>query len=106
MKQASRWLLLAMALVLLPQAAFAQKKKSPKSADTPAADTAGKPVDLGPASVSAARRGGRRTRSGWPAPSPGGVEVVGTSTGAALAARWTFPLYSPPTLPSVRRPKR
>lgn len=77
MKQASRWLLLAMALVLLPQAAFAQKKKTPKTADTPAADTAGKPVDMDadqPAAPPA------------PAPdqapaSPGGVEAVGTPTG-------------------------
>ena len=32
MKQARRWLLLAAALVLLPQAAYAQKKKPPKGA--------------------------------------------------------------------------
>jgi outer membrane beta-barrel protein len=46
MKQARRWLLFAAALVLLPQAAFAQKKK-PKDADAPAgSSTAGKPVDI------------------------------------------------------------
>jgi outer membrane beta-barrel protein len=55
MKQARRWLLLAAALVLLPQAAYAQKKKpkgaaapaptAPASADTPAAAPADMDAD-------------------------------------------------------------
>jgi outer membrane beta-barrel protein len=49
MKQAGRWLLLAAALVLLPQAAFAQKKK-PKGGAAPAAAPAG---DLGAAAAAA-----------------------------------------------------
>jgi outer membrane beta-barrel protein len=46
MKQARRWLLLAAALVLLPQAAYAQKKpKPPKNAPAPApADSGGTPA--------------------------------------------------------------
>ncbi len=47
MKQARRWLLLAAALVLLPQAANAQKKK-PKGATptAPAGDTPAAPADM------------------------------------------------------------
>jgi outer membrane beta-barrel protein len=41
MKQARRWLLLAAALVLLPQAAYAQKKKPPKGQTTPTTAPAG-----------------------------------------------------------------
>jgi outer membrane beta-barrel protein len=44
MKQARRWLLLAAALVLVPQAAYAQKKKPAKGNDSPAG--AGAPVDM------------------------------------------------------------
>jgi outer membrane beta-barrel protein len=61
MKQARRWLLLAAALVLLPQAAYAQKKKPPKGGETPTSGAAGAttapaaPVDMDtePASPSA-----------------------------------------------------
>jgi outer membrane beta-barrel protein len=68
-----------MALVLLPQAAFAQKKKSPKSADTPAADTAGKPVDMD--ADQTAQPAAAAPDQPAAAPSPAGVEAVGTPTG-------------------------
>jgi outer membrane beta-barrel protein len=51
MKQARRWLLLAAAIVLLPQAAYAQKKK-PKGA-TPAAAPAGDTPAAAPADMDA-----------------------------------------------------
>ncbi len=67
MKQARRWLLLAAALVLLPQAAYAQKKK-PKPAPTPAPAPASADAD---------------------APAPGapatGAAAGGTGTAAAPA---------------------
>jgi outer membrane beta-barrel protein len=46
MKQACRWLLLAAALVLLPQAVYAQKKKPTKGSDAPATGGAAAPVDM------------------------------------------------------------
>jgi outer membrane beta-barrel protein len=72
MKQARRWLLLAAALVLLPQAAYAQKKKpkggaaapaptAPASADTPAAAPADMDADqpaAAPGSPAAPAAGG------------------------------------------------
>jgi outer membrane beta-barrel protein len=84
MKQARRWLLLATALVLLPQAAFAQKKKLPKDADAPAGgSTAGKPVDMDAADQQAAPSpAGASTDQpapvegvGAPAPAGGGVDI-------------------------------
>ncbi len=72
MMQASRWLLLAMALVLLPQAAFAQKKKLPKDTDAAAA---GKPVDLD-SDQSAQTPAPAATDQAAPGP----VEAVGTPT--------------------------
>ena len=52
MKQARRWLLLATALVLLPQAAYAQKKKATKGA--PAAAPASADADADSAAAPAA----------------------------------------------------
>src|SRR3984957_10602205 len=57
MKQARRWLLLAAALVLLPQGAYAQKKKPKAGSTTPAAapagDTQAAPADMDADSPSA-----------------------------------------------------
>jgi outer membrane beta-barrel protein len=64
MKQARRWLLLAAALVLLPQAAYAQKKK-PKGA-APTAPTA-------PASADTSAAAPADMDADQPAPAPGGT---------------------------------
>ena len=84
MKQARRWLLLAAALVLVPQAAYAQKKK-PKAgnAGTPAApagDTQAAPADMDADAPAAA--------PGAPATPPAGGDMTGApaaggDTGAA-----------------------
>jgi outer membrane beta-barrel protein len=81
MKQARRWLLFAAALVLLPQAAFAQKKK-PKDADAPAgSSTAGKPVDMDADQQQAAPAAPDQPAPapvegvGAPAPATGGIDI-------------------------------
>jgi len=85
MKQARRWLLLAAALVLLPQAAYAQKKK-PKAgtpAAAPAAETPAAPADMDadqPAAAPAAPPAGGDTGApagaGDTAPGEGGAMDV------------------------------
>jgi outer membrane beta-barrel protein len=77
MKQARRWLLFAAALVLLPQAAYAQKKK-PKAgnagappAAAPAGETPGAPVDMDADQPAAA--------PGAPATPPAGGEQPGAA---------------------------
>lgn len=83
MKQASRWLLLAAALLLLPQGAYAQRKKPPKGGEVPASGgAAGKPVDMDadqPAAPQTAPAGGEATTppaapegAGTPPPAAGG----------------------------------
>jgi outer membrane beta-barrel protein len=73
MKQARRWLLLATALVLLPQGAYAQKKKATKGT-APAAAPASADADAdSPAAPAAATT---------PAPAPAGAD----DTGAPAAA--------------------
>jgi outer membrane beta-barrel protein len=75
MKQACRWLLLATAFALLPQAAYAQKKKPTKGADAPAGgSTSGTPVDMDadqPAAPTTPPASGDQT-------GPTGVEGAGT----------------------------
>jgi outer membrane beta-barrel protein len=77
MKQARRWLLLAAALVLVPQAAYAQKKKpkGPAAGATPAAAPAS--ADTGtqaaPADMDADQ----------PAPAPGAAGATGAAGAAA-----------------------
>jgi len=70
MKQARRWLLLAAALVLLPQAAYAQKKK-PKGA-TPAAAPAGE-TPAAPADMDADQPGAPAAPAAAPAAGDTGV---------------------------------
>ncbi|MGH7297049.1 MAG: outer membrane beta-barrel domain-containing protein [Polyangiaceae bacterium] len=76
MKQARRWLLLAAALVLMPQAAYAQKKpKTPKGAPPPSADTSG--TAAAPADADA-------DSPGTAAPAaPAGGDQPGAAPGAA-----------------------
>ena len=83
MKQARRWLLLAAALVLVPQAAYAQKKK-PKAgnagtppAAAPASDTQAAPADMD-ADAPATPAPGAPPAGGEPAGAPAGGD-----TGAA-----------------------
>jgi outer membrane beta-barrel protein len=79
MKQARRWLLLAAALVLVPQAAYAQKKKPTKGGDTPATGSA--PVDMDtdqPASPSPAPSGepaAPEAAGTPPPPTNGGMDI-------------------------------
>jgi outer membrane beta-barrel protein len=74
MKQARRWLLLAAAIVLLPQAAYAQKKKPTKGGDAPA----GAPVDMDadapatPAPAPAPSEPSATEGTGTPPPASGG----------------------------------
>ena len=86
MKQARRWLLLATALVLLPQAAYAQKKKATKGAPAAApasadadADSAAAPAPAwAPASADEAAAPGAAAAEGVGAPageSPGGMDI-------------------------------
>ncbi|HTB71940.1 MAG TPA: outer membrane beta-barrel domain-containing protein [Polyangiaceae bacterium] len=86
MKQARRWLLLAAALVLLPQAAYAQKKK-PKagSAGTPPAAAPAGDTQTAPADMDADQP---TPAPGAPATPPAGGDQTGTppaggDTGAA-----------------------
>ena len=84
MKQARRWLLLAAALVLVPQAAYAQKKK-PKAgnagttppAAAPAGDTQAAPADMDADAPAAA--------PGAPATPPAGGDQAGAPAGAGEA---------------------
>jgi len=69
MKQARRWLLLAAALVLLPHAAYAQRKKPAKPAPPPAAAPAGA-TPAAPADADADQ----------PTPAPAGGDVPATGT--------------------------
>src|SRR5690349_11954126 len=75
MKQARRWLLFTAALALLPQGAYAQKKKPPKGGEAPAgAPAANAPVNMDeeskPASPATPPAGGESTT---PAPGEGGA---------------------------------
>jgi outer membrane beta-barrel protein len=91
MKQARRWLLLAAALVLLPHAAYAQKKK-PTKGSTPAAA----PAPAAPVSADADADSAAAPPAGAPAPAPappanadeaaplpGGPEAAGAPPGEA-----------------------
>ena len=83
MKQARRWVVLAAALMLLPQAAYAQKKKPkpappppPVSADAPSGGTAAAPADADadqPNAPPAAPAGG--DAAGTPPADQGGMDV-------------------------------
>ncbi|HXN31596.1 MAG TPA: outer membrane beta-barrel domain-containing protein [Polyangiaceae bacterium] len=79
MKQACRWLLLAAALGLVPQPAYAQKKKPTKGADTPSG--AGAPVDMDadqPANPAPAPSGESAPTEGVGTPPPpgnGGMDI-------------------------------
>ncbi len=79
MKQACRWLLLAAALGLVPQAAYAQKKKPAKGSDAPAG--AAGPVDMDadqPANPAPAPTGESPPTEGAgtpPPPSGGGMDI-------------------------------
>jgi outer membrane beta-barrel protein len=75
MKQARRWLLLAAALVLVPQAAYAQKKK-PKAGSPPAAAPAGE-TPAAPADMDA--------DAPTPAPGAPATPPAGGETGAPAA---------------------
>jgi outer membrane beta-barrel protein len=78
MKQARRWLLLAAAVVLLPQTVYAQKKKPPKSAQPSSTPTAAAPADTTAAPAAPAD-------ADAPATPPGG-DVAGVSAGLAAGA--------------------
>jgi outer membrane beta-barrel protein len=93
MKQARRWLLLAAALVLLPQAAYAQKKKpkpapapAPASADTgtPAvpADADAPAASAAPAGTPAAPADADATAA--PGGAPGATPAPGADTGGGV----------------------
>jgi outer membrane beta-barrel protein len=79
MKQARRWLLLAAALVLMPQAAYAQKKKPKPAPPPPAAESAPPapaPADAdadSPGTTPAAPAGGEATPA--PGADTGGMDV-------------------------------
>jgi outer membrane beta-barrel protein len=91
MKQARRWLLLATALVLLPQAAYAQKKKAtkgsaPAAAPAPAPASADADADAAPAAQppAAPAAGDQTAPAGGAAPegvgapageAPGGMDI-------------------------------
>jgi outer membrane beta-barrel protein len=81
MKQARRWLLLAAALVLIPQAAYAQKKKpkgttpapaAPVSADADADSTPAPAAATPPAPAEGAADQGTPAAGGEPGATPGG----------------------------------
>jgi outer membrane beta-barrel protein len=76
MKQARRWLLLATALVLLPQAAYAQKKKPAADSPTPVDIDADQPATAAPASAAPAAGADKAPggeNPGTPPPAGGGV---------------------------------
>jgi outer membrane beta-barrel protein len=86
MKQARRWLVLTAALVLLPQGAYAQKKKPPKGGEAPAgAPAANAPVNMDdeakPANQPTPPAGGESTTpaggesGGITGPSAGGMDI-------------------------------
>ena len=83
MKQARRWLLFAVALVLLPQAAYAQKKK-PKAGETPASAGSTGAVDVdadqpsapaAPATPSPGETTSPAPEGGGTLPAAGGVDI-------------------------------
>jgi outer membrane beta-barrel protein len=80
MKQARRWLLLAVALVVLPQAAFAQKKKPPKGSGTTTAPApaGGTGTTAAPADLDADQPASPTTPTTPPA---GGETPAGGATG-------------------------
>ncbi len=83
MKQARRWLLLAAALVLVPQAAYAQKKK-PKGAAAPAAAPA---TDTGaPAAPADMDADSPSTSPAAPATPPAGGDQTGAPAGGDTGA--------------------
>src|SRR5579864_7949409 len=89
MKQARRWLLFAAALVLLPQGAYAQKKKPPKGGDAPTGTgttsgpvnmDADQPATASPPSPAGAEpstppTGGAGVEGGITGPSAGGMDI-------------------------------
>jgi outer membrane beta-barrel protein len=81
MKQARRWLLLATALVLMPQAAYAQKKKATKGAAPAAAAPVSADADAdAPAAAQPAPAPAGGDQAGTPAATP---EGAGTPAGEA-----------------------
>jgi outer membrane beta-barrel protein len=89
MKQARRWLLLAAALVLIPQAAYAQKKK-PKGGNTPAPASADADADSTPAPAAATPPAsadadqGATPAAGGEAGAAAGAEGAGGDTGGGM----------------------
>jgi outer membrane beta-barrel protein len=75
MKQARRWLLLAAALMVLPQGAYAQKKKPPKGGEAPAAGGASTGTANAPANMD------EESKPANPTTPPAGAESTTPSTG-------------------------